>query len=298
MNLKLDPIPMPHSGQTRPGRLHDGIVSIDEWGPFRAKIVSDQRWNGWVVPYFTIEQVQILAAETARKNALWGETLLCPITIDERGIVTITDPQWDDDEGRAEIATPSADGLYSIGGFSWCWSEDPQLWIARSHRSERGPGGENRHVSTQLCSDCRERACDPNNERPAPCRNARNHAQHAVDNWRKAHPGEKFEVVRCVWLDEIANLVKEEGRRQAHVEAWGGGTCSVLVGDLMIGSADGTGFHSFDSKGYPVDNWAFGEIGELHIADQSGNVLYETTRSDNELSIALKAIELLKERGQ
>ena len=78
---------------------------------------NDDRWNGWGIPGFTLDQVRQLAAESdvAAATSPPGET--DTITISEDGVVSVHSGQYDE----TTIVPPSPDGLYFIGAADWAW---------------------------------------------------------------------------------------------------------------------------------------------------------------------------------
>ena len=84
--------------------------------------IPQMRWNGWAMPSFPLESVEVIAKFLAEQNADY----------EQGGIVVMVDgvPHWKDlnDEGVAYLdpITPyKVDGvdLYDIGSGCWCWDD-------------------------------------------------------------------------------------------------------------------------------------------------------------------------------
>jgi hypothetical protein len=98
-------------------------VGIDEFFPPLPALVSEMRWNGWVVPYFTLDTVRVIADTLALTDLGEGEK----VTIDDDG-VWLMNSQWagEYDDPRGEPVYPTViDGVtyYCVAGMDWCWHE-------------------------------------------------------------------------------------------------------------------------------------------------------------------------------
>ncbi|KLL09875.1 MULTISPECIES: hypothetical protein [Protofrankia] len=78
---------------------------------------NDDRWNGFAVPGFTLEQVRRLAAETAALAATVPADEIDTITIGDDATVSVHSGQW----GSTTVVDPAPDGLYYIGAYEWAW---------------------------------------------------------------------------------------------------------------------------------------------------------------------------------
>ena len=86
---------------------------------YNGEILNETRWNGWVCPRFTREVAEQYVADHMALNVLTDDD---PRLVWEGDTIVIKhhpSSEWDD-----EIIEPDADGMYAIGAFSWCWSED------------------------------------------------------------------------------------------------------------------------------------------------------------------------------
>ena len=74
---------------------------------------NDDRWNGFAVPGFTLDQVRQLAAETDALGATVEGDEIEKITIGDDGIVSVHrgDRNW-----RKRVVW-EPDGLYYVGGY-------------------------------------------------------------------------------------------------------------------------------------------------------------------------------------
>lgn len=275
-------------------RFFAGNVSIDDFGPFRAERISaDYRWNGWACPAFTLDVVREMAQLTDKLNNKHPlPPLYSPITIGEDGTVTVWDPHNDPDKEFLDVYTPDKDGLYPIGSHSWCWSVDPEIWIADAVVMSK------RYVTEEPCTKC---ARDPG--RPHPCFQPKEHAQVDVDYWK--HEGNPSATVRRGWLlDEIHwELGKLGVDFESNVEHVGGGNYILMVGEqkpederdgltfgvqMLVGFAEHTRVH----EGRP-----FGSMNHLRVdwdtPDQED--AYQPTAEDTAQTIAAKIVELMKE---
>ncbi|WP_055752607.1 MULTISPECIES: hypothetical protein [Frankia] len=78
---------------------------------------NDDRWNGFAVPGFTLDQVRQLAAETAALAATVPADETDTITISDDGTVSVHSGHW----GSTTVVEPAPDGLYYVGGNDWGW---------------------------------------------------------------------------------------------------------------------------------------------------------------------------------
>ncbi|ABD11094.1 hypothetical protein ThrDRAFT_03669 [Frankia casuarinae] len=78
---------------------------------------NDDRWNGFAVPGFTLDQVRQLAAETDALGATVDADEIDTITIGDDGIVSVHSGHWN----CTTIVVPDPDGLYYVGGYEWAW---------------------------------------------------------------------------------------------------------------------------------------------------------------------------------
>jgi hypothetical protein len=104
-------------------------VGIDDYYPALPALVLDgKRWNGWAVPFFTLDTVRVLA-ELLERDRQDDDDPYVVITGDE---VRLVQPRAQGDylnygEWHAgQVVEPTMiDGVahYSVGGMDWCWHE-------------------------------------------------------------------------------------------------------------------------------------------------------------------------------
>jgi hypothetical protein len=113
-------------------RVIDTRVSCMDERSYPARVDPRNRWNGWVSPYFTLDTVRQLAADTQADAVKYGHDAVDTIHVIEggptsegetRAIVVHVSWQYHDEspEGGAKIVPPSPDGRYCIGGWEWTW---------------------------------------------------------------------------------------------------------------------------------------------------------------------------------
>lgn len=97
-------------------------VSIDDWlGPFPAKVLTNYRWNGWVIPRFSKETAEKLVAQF--NEATEGHPDNGTLSWEGENVVLTTPAgAYDENEWR-DVFEPDPDGYYPIGAMSWTWSE-------------------------------------------------------------------------------------------------------------------------------------------------------------------------------
>ena len=96
-------------------------VTADDLKAYECVRVEDFRWNGWLVPLFTLEQAKAIVSDL-------NETEYMRAQISEKNEVVIID-LFDFVKNRFPIDecvyTYEADenGLYAVGGCCWTWCE-------------------------------------------------------------------------------------------------------------------------------------------------------------------------------
>ncbi|MFE7096587.1 hypothetical protein [Streptomyces erythrochromogenes] len=95
--------------------------------------VSELRWNGGVVPFFTLDTMRTLAADTAADAAKYGHDRLNTVHVIEGGTDVSGQPQavvlaicWtfydqDGPKNITRVITPTAEGLYPGAGLDHAW---------------------------------------------------------------------------------------------------------------------------------------------------------------------------------
>ncbi|MEU4095533.1 hypothetical protein [Streptomyces sp. NPDC026673] len=119
--------------QERPAdsrRIQTRVCLEEILGPYDATVDPTNRWNGWLAPSFTLDTVRLIAARTQQLAEEDGHDSVDTIYVldggtragEPRAVVVHVSWQWHDEENTgASIIEPNDDGLYAIGGFSWCW---------------------------------------------------------------------------------------------------------------------------------------------------------------------------------
>lgn len=80
---------------------------------YDAAYVNDARWNGWLMPSFTLETVRQMAEDM---NAMPAELEGVRITIHNDDSVTVHYLSTDESDTYHQLS-----GLYPIGAGGWCW---------------------------------------------------------------------------------------------------------------------------------------------------------------------------------
>lgn len=96
-------------------------VGIDDYYPaLPALVLEGRRWNGWAIPFFTLDTVRVLA-ELLDRDRLDDDDPYVTITGD---LVTLVQPR-NGDEAACTMFPVMIDGVahYSVGGMDWCWHE-------------------------------------------------------------------------------------------------------------------------------------------------------------------------------
>ena len=101
--------------------------SVDDFGPYKGLHSPSARWNGWLMPLFTVDVVREIADDLAREQALVGlhpeETVT--ITVDADGVWEHQGPSegYADPRGmRVEPVSIGGVDYYGIGD-GFCWTE-------------------------------------------------------------------------------------------------------------------------------------------------------------------------------
>ncbi|MFD3455807.1 hypothetical protein ACFWVC_26965 [Streptomyces sp. NPDC058691] len=111
-------------------------VCIDDFlGPFDAKVDPTNRWNGFLSPFFTLDTARQLAARTQQLADESGHDSVDTIHVidggtragEPRAVVVHVSWQWHEENTGVSIIEPNSEGLYGIGGWSWCW--DFASWV-------------------------------------------------------------------------------------------------------------------------------------------------------------------------
>ncbi|WP_331732030.1 hypothetical protein OG592_41035 (plasmid) [Streptomyces avidinii] len=121
--------PFPQTGSVRTR------VTIDGTPDYPAVVDPANRWNGFVSPFFTLDTVRELAAETLDVATKQGYDCADTIHVIDGGTdsggaprAVVLHIRWMylEDEGPAQVTSiispREEDGLYGIGGWEWTWS--------------------------------------------------------------------------------------------------------------------------------------------------------------------------------
>lgn len=131
-------------------------VAINECECARALILERERWNGWVIPYFTkdagLRVAEVVTDMTRDADPSWR------VEYDEAYDRFVC---WEfDAEGASQRETFDAeviDGVtyYSVGGCSWCWEEVDFNNYCRDCGVYNYKSTTTRRRKRILCDDCR-----------------------------------------------------------------------------------------------------------------------------------------------
>jgi hypothetical protein len=110
--------------------------AIEDWTVFDAYADREDRWNGWLVPYFEIDVARKVVEETVANGgiAVYDEANdRFLVRLDARGPddfsvpeANALDPENEEVEVYKGFDLETVDGpkhVYSVGGMSWIWSE-------------------------------------------------------------------------------------------------------------------------------------------------------------------------------
>lgn len=130
-------------------------------GPYDGHVDLGTHWNGYAQPLFTLDTVRQIATDTQTLADECGfDSVITAHVIDgdpghegePRSVVLVVNWQWWEQGNGAKnvthISEPTADGLYGLGGSSWCW--EFQIWDCRCE--EKNPW----HVAVCECGQPRD----------------------------------------------------------------------------------------------------------------------------------------------
>jgi hypothetical protein len=110
----------------------DTTVGIDDYYPaLPAKVLDGRRWNGWAIPFFTLDTVRVLA-ELLERDRQDDDDPYVVIDGVDGGMVRLVQPRARGDYADYEemlegetVKPVMIDGVahYSVGGMDWCWHE-------------------------------------------------------------------------------------------------------------------------------------------------------------------------------
>jgi len=111
-----------------PARSADAWVNIDEdyGGPYRARVRTDYRWNGWACPAFTFAEALRIAADThlfaARYNDKGDSVEFASYDASRNAFIMTGGGRSEGDEPLI-IEPTECCGRYEIGAMNWTWIE-------------------------------------------------------------------------------------------------------------------------------------------------------------------------------
>ena len=111
-----------------PATSAEAWVNIDEdyGGPYKARVMTHYRWNGWAVPAFDYKEALRVAADThllgAKYNDRGDAVEFASYDASRNAFVMTGGGRSEDDKPYIVEATPCC-GLYEIGAMNWTWVE-------------------------------------------------------------------------------------------------------------------------------------------------------------------------------
>ena len=117
-----------------PATSAEAWVNIDEdyGGPYKARVMTHYRWNGWTVPAFEYKEALRVAADThllgAKYNDRGDAVEFASYDASRNAFVMTGGGRSEDDKPYIVEATPCC-GLYEIGAMNWTWVqvEEPEI---------------------------------------------------------------------------------------------------------------------------------------------------------------------------
>ena len=111
-----------------PARSEDAWVNIDEdyGGPYKARVRTDLRWNGWYCPAFTFAEAMRVAADTHLLGAKYddkGDSVEFASYDASRNAFVMTGGGRSEDDEPYIVEPTSCCGRYDIGAMNWTWVE-------------------------------------------------------------------------------------------------------------------------------------------------------------------------------
>lgn len=116
-------------------RAADGMVDVmvcaNDRDRYPARIDPADQRDGYVKPWFDLDTVRRIAADTEAGAARYGHGSIDTVhvldgTVDGAGHVVVLVVCWmhlggEKHQEAVEVCQPNADGRYAIGGHDWCW---------------------------------------------------------------------------------------------------------------------------------------------------------------------------------
>jgi hypothetical protein len=117
-----------------PARSAEAWVNIDEdyGGPYKARVRTDLRWNGWYCPAFTFAEAMRVAADThllGAKHNDQGDSVEFASYDASRNAFVMTGGGRSVDDEPYIVEPTSCCGRYDIGAMNWTWVvvDEPEI---------------------------------------------------------------------------------------------------------------------------------------------------------------------------
>ena len=106
--------------------MEKATFTIDGWVTAEGIHNPQQTWNGFAVPFFTLEEVAKIAKavdEECNPMEQWES-----VAIRAGKVFTEYHGFEEDEDTTEEVATVEHEGVtyYGVGAMSWCWSSDEE----------------------------------------------------------------------------------------------------------------------------------------------------------------------------
>ena len=111
-----------------PATSAEAWVNIDEdyGGPYKARVMTNYRWNGWTVPAFEYKEALRVAADTHLLGAKYddhGDSVEFASFDAGRNAFVMTGGGRNEDDEPLIITPTICCGRYDIGAMNWTWVE-------------------------------------------------------------------------------------------------------------------------------------------------------------------------------
>ncbi|GAA2948417.1 hypothetical protein ACFPN0_15130 [Kitasatospora cinereorecta] len=127
------------------------LVSCNDTQRYPALIDPDEQRDGFVKPWFDLETVQRIAADTQDDAARFSHGSVDTVhvltgRVDGQEHAVVLYLGGEKHQEAVEICQPNEDGRYAIGGFEWCWYQVAPVIPRQSKREQLPPFPEQRAV--------------------------------------------------------------------------------------------------------------------------------------------------------